>query len=89
MSSKFYPSFIPVYGYMVSGVSAAAGLKSGQFDRKRNQVLKIPNLKHHLILNLGQINHKFQYSMTETGLEFRSLAMLFHISAASGRERPV
>jgi hypothetical protein len=27
---------------------------------------EITNLKHHLILKLGQINLKFQYSMTET-----------------------
>ena len=43
----------------------------------------MPNTKHHLILKLGQINIKFQYSRTETGLEFRSLAM-FHTSAAAG-----
>jgi hypothetical protein len=36
MSSEFYPSFIPVYGYMVANASTAAGLKSGQFDRERN-----------------------------------------------------
>ena len=30
----------------------------------------------------GQVNHKFQYSMSETGLEFRSLAMSFHMSGA-------
>jgi hypothetical protein len=36
MSSKIYPSFIPIYKYMISGFSPAAGLKSGQFDRKRN-----------------------------------------------------
>jgi hypothetical protein len=28
--------FTPVYGYMVKGVSTAAGLKSGQFNRERN-----------------------------------------------------
>jgi hypothetical protein len=39
------------------------------------KVLKIPNIKHHLILELGQINPEYQYSMTETGLEFRSLAI--------------
>jgi hypothetical protein len=33
-SFKFYPSFLPICGYMVSGFSPAAGLKSGQFDRK-------------------------------------------------------
>ncbi len=27
MSSKFYPDFIPIYGYMVLGVSPAAGQK--------------------------------------------------------------
>jgi len=27
---------------------------------------KIPKYKHHLILKLGQINSKFQNSMTET-----------------------
>jgi len=36
MSSTFYPSFIPIYGYRVSGVSPAAGLKSGQSNQKRN-----------------------------------------------------
>ena len=36
MSSKFYPSFIPVYGYMVADASTAAGLKSGQFNREKN-----------------------------------------------------
>jgi len=36
MPSKFYPDFIPIYGYMVSGVSPAAGLKSGRSDRKIN-----------------------------------------------------
>jgi hypothetical protein len=46
-------------------------------------VLKIPNLKHHLILKSRPINHKFQYLMTETGLEFSSLEM-FLISAAVG-----
>jgi hypothetical protein len=34
MSSKFYPSFIPIYGYMVSGVSPAAGLKNGRLIGK-------------------------------------------------------
>jgi hypothetical protein len=51
--------------------------KTASLIEKETKVLKIPNLKHHLILKLGQINHKSQYSMTETGLEFRSLAM-FH-----------
>jgi len=27
---------------------------------------EMTNYKHHLILKLGQINHKLQYSMTET-----------------------
>jgi len=49
--------------------------KAAGWSEKETNVLKIPNLKHHLILKLGQINHKFQYSMTETGLEFKSLAM--------------
>jgi len=44
--------------------------KAASLIKKETKVLKIPNLKHHLILKLGQINHKFQYSMTETGLEF-------------------
>jgi hypothetical protein len=57
--------------------------KTAGLIEKGTKVLKIPNLKHHLILKLGQINLKFQYSMTETGLEFRSLAM-FHTSAAAG-----
>jgi hypothetical protein len=35
MSSKFYPDFIPICGYMVSGLSAAADHRSAQFDRKR------------------------------------------------------
>jgi hypothetical protein len=35
-SAKFYPSFIPGYGDMGSGVSTAAGLKSGQLNRNRN-----------------------------------------------------
>jgi hypothetical protein len=35
MSSNFYPSFIPIYGYMVSGVSPAAGKKNGQLNRKK------------------------------------------------------
>jgi len=45
--------------------------KTAGLIEKETKVLKIPNLKHHLILNLGQINHKFQYSMTETDLEFK------------------
>jgi len=36
MSSKFYPGFITIYWYMVSGVSAAAGQKNGRSNRKRN-----------------------------------------------------
>ena len=32
----FYPGFIPIYGDMVSGVSPAAGLKSGQSNQKIN-----------------------------------------------------
>ena len=47
--------------------------EGGQFDRKKTKVLKITNLRHLLILKLGQINHKFQYSTTETGLDHWSL----------------
>jgi len=36
MPSKFYSSSIPIYGYMVSGFSPTAGMKSGLFDRKRD-----------------------------------------------------
>jgi hypothetical protein len=36
MSLKFYSSFIPIYGYMVSGFSPNAGMKSGLFDPKRD-----------------------------------------------------
>ena len=53
-------------------------MQSQNMDRRVAKILKISNLKHHLILKLGQINHKFQYSLTETGLEFRSLVMSFH-----------
>jgi len=39
-------------GYLVTqsiGVIPAAGQKNGRSDRKRNQVLKIPNLKHQIL----------------------------------------
>ena len=51
---------------------------------------KIPNYKVDLFLKLGQINHKFQYSMTETGPESKSLAMWFHMRCeVSGLEGPL
>ena len=55
-------------------VPPLAAVATGLIE-KETKVLKIPNLKHHLILKLVQINYKFQYLMTETGLEFRSLAV--------------
>jgi len=42
MSSMFYLSIIPIYGYRVSGVGSAAGLKNGQFDR----IKKLMNVEH-------------------------------------------
>jgi len=45
--------------FKVSGFSPAAGLKNGQFNRKRNEGIKNPKYKHHLILKLSQINSRF------------------------------
>jgi hypothetical protein len=41
MSSKFYPGFIPIYGYVVSGVECQVSApppakKNGLSNRKRN-----------------------------------------------------
>jgi len=64
--------WLSALGIQVSAQPLAAG--AGSLIKEENIILKIPNLKHHLILKLGQIYHKFQYSMTETGLKYRSLA---------------
>jgi hypothetical protein len=50
----------------VSGVSVQVSAQppvkktAGQIE-KETKVIKIPTLKHHLILKLGQINSKLQY----------------------------
>jgi hypothetical protein len=54
----------------VQGSAQPPAAETASLIEKETEVLKIPNLKHHQILKFGQINHKFQYSMTETGLEF-------------------
>jgi hypothetical protein len=38
MSFKFYPDFIPIYRYMVSGVSPTAGQKNDRSNRKRKLI---------------------------------------------------
>ena len=43
--------------YSDAGCQPNRRTKNGRSDRKQTKLLKIPNLKHHLILKLGQINH--------------------------------
>ena len=52
-----------VYILTVQGSAQPPAKKTTGLNEKETKVLKIPNLKHHLILKLGQINYKFHYSM--------------------------
>ena len=45
MSSKFDSSFIPIYGYMVSGVSPAAGKKTAGLIEKETLKKRISNIE--------------------------------------------
>jgi hypothetical protein len=40
MSSKFYPDFIPIYGYMVSGFSPPPAKKTAGLIEKETKVFK-------------------------------------------------
>ena len=48
----------------MSGFSPAAGLKNGQFNRKRNEGIKNPNFQAPPVLKIG--SNKFKILMTET-----------------------
>ena len=47
-------------GYWVLGISPVAGKKTADLIEKETLVLEIACLEHHVILELGRIDNKFQ-----------------------------